>query len=143
MKIRGFTFIEIILVVIISGVLAGISIPQFRKYFSNMELKSSSSELQAVMNYLRQRSISEGDILCLNIDGGKKEYWIQIKGEEKRLKTSSLPRGITIDTEKKEIFFYPNGSIDKVTIKLANDYNQSVVLTTKGVFGGVKILPEK
>ena len=140
-KIKGLTFIEILFVIIIIGILTGISLPQFRKTFNTLQLNSFSREFQAFMNYLCQRSIVEGKIIYLNIDidNGKREYWAQVKGEINRLKTYKVPDQMKIETQQKQIMFYPDGSIDKTTIKLINPDNRYVNLTTKGVFGGVKL----
>ncbi|MBM3253641.1 MAG: hypothetical protein FJZ16_05275 [Candidatus Omnitrophica bacterium] len=138
-KIKGLTFIEVLFVVIIIGILTIVSLPNFRKTFNNLQLKSFAQELQASMNYLHQRSVIEGKIIYLNIDDEKKEYFAKIKGNSERLRTYRIPNDIKIETEQKEILFYPDGSIDKVIIKLINLDNQNITLTTKGVFGGVKI----
>jgi len=99
------------------------------------------------MNYLHERSIIEGKIIYFYIDGEENEYWAQIKDQEEKLKTYKIPDGIEIKevdypADDKRIIFYPDGRIDKVSIGLENRYKQEVVLTTKGVFGGVKLLPQ-
>lgn len=135
----AFTFIEILLVVIIIGALISISLPNLKKTFDSLELNSFSRQLQAFINYLHQRSIIEGEVIYLNIDTQKKEYWAKIKGAQTRLKTYPIPPRIRIETNQQEVLFYPDGQIDKVTIKLISPDNQNIILTTKGVFGGVKL----
>ena len=92
------------------------------------------------MNYLYERSVVEGKIIYLNIDNDKKEVWANIQDAQNRLKTLPLPDDIRLETEKKQILFYPNGEIEKVTIEVVNLDNQKIILTTKGVFSGVKLL---
>jgi len=138
-KTRSLTFIEILLVIIIIGILIGVSLPSFRKTFNNLQLNSASSELQALMNYVHERAIVEGKVIYFNIDNGTKECWAQIKGASTRLKAYSVPEGVSIEPEKKQILFYPDGSIDSITIKLTNLNNEDVILTTKGVYGRVKL----
>lgn len=142
-KSVGLTFIEILVAVVIISILIAISLPNFRKTFNNLELNNISLELQTFMNYLRERSIVETKLAYLNIDNEKKEYWAQIEGESKRLRTYHIPKDIKVETEQKQIIFYPDGSIDKVTVRLSNINNQAVSLTTKGVFGGVKLQAEE
>jgi hypothetical protein len=95
------------------------------------------------MNYLIQRSIVEGKIVYLNI--GNKEYSAQIQDAPTPFKTSPLPKEVKIEVTKQaerdnpQILFYPDGGVDKVTIKLTNPDNREVSLTTEGVFGKVKI----
>lgn len=142
-KGKGLTFIEILLVVIIIGALIGISLPNLRKAFDNLQLNSASQDLQSFMNYLRQRAIVEGKIIYFNIDSENKECWAQIKDATARLKSLALPPDIGIETDQKQILFYPDGRIDSVTIKLIQPNNQNVILTTKGVYGKVKLQPSQ
>jgi len=135
----AITFIELLLVIVVIGILIGISVPRFRKTFNHLQLDSFSRELQTFMNYLRQRSIVEGKLIYLNIDSDTGEYWAEVKDVKNRLRTYKIPTKIRIETQQKQIIFYPDGSIDKVTIGLIGSDNQKVTLTTKGVFGGIKL----
>lgn len=139
---RSFTFIELILVIALIGILSVVAIPQFRKTFNDLQLNNFARDLQSFMNYLEQRSIVERKIITLNVDDVNKEYWAQIKDEPNRLKTYSIPKEINTETNQSQIRFYPDGQIDAVTISLINPSNQRLRLTTEGVFGGVKILQE-
>ena len=137
---RAFTFIELLFIVIIIAVLVAVSFPNLRKSFNNIELNSFSREFEAVINYLKQRSIVDITMIHLNIDNEKKEYYAVKAESSERFKTYRIPDGIRIEMEGNEkIAFYPDGSIEKVTIRLINSDNQEVVLTTKGVYGGVKV----
>lgn len=138
-KIKSLTFMEILLVIIILGILLGISLPAFKNTFHSLQLNSVSSDLQALMDYLRGRAIVEGKVIYFNIDNAKKECWAQIKDAPIRLKTYPLPDDIKIETAQKQIIFYPDGHIDGVTIKLTSLNNQSVILTTKGLYGRIKL----
>lgn len=136
---RAITLIELLFVIIIIGILIGISIPNFRKTFNSLQLNNVSRELLAFMNYLSQRSIVEEKVIFLNIDSENKEYWAQVKEDEKRLKSYRIPNEIEVEAKQDKIAFYPDGNIDNVEIKLVNIDKQSLTLTTKGVFSGVKL----
>ncbi|MBU1906027.1 MAG: prepilin-type N-terminal cleavage/methylation domain-containing protein, partial [Candidatus Omnitrophica bacterium] len=71
-KNRSFTFIEILFVVIILGILVGTAFPQFKKTYHNLLLNSCSGQLQSFMNYLTQHSIVSGEVVYLNIDNAEK-----------------------------------------------------------------------
>jgi type II secretory pathway pseudopilin PulG len=137
---RAVTFVELIFVIIIIGILIGAVIPQFRGAVDTFQLNSSSRQLQALMIYLQQRAIVESKIVYLNINNDKNQCWVQIKGQEAKIKVCRFPPDIKIEPEQKQIAFYPDGGIDGVTIKLSNRDNQQISLTTKGVFNGVKLL---
>jgi len=140
---RSFTFIELIFVVLILGIIVAVSVPAFRHNISNLELDGATRSLQAFMNYLREYSIVQRRIVALTVDNENKEYWSYYKDETARIKTFTFSQNINIESGQEEIFFYPDGSIDKVTLSLINKEGDSTVLTTKGVFKGVKVQPRQ
>ena len=149
---KSLTFIELLIVVIIIGILIGVSLPNLTKTFNNLQLNNFSRELQTFMNYLHERSIVEEKIIYLKVDNEKKKYWAetQREAEQTRLKGYTIPEALTIEVEtesqefpQNQIRFFPDGSIDKVTIDVVNQDSQKMTLTTKGVFGGVKLLPKE
>ena len=120
-------------------VFVGLALPAFKNNFNNLELSSCSKKLQALFIYLHEQAIVEREVIYFSIDPENKKCWAKIAGEEGVLYTYSIPPRIEIETEQQQIAFYPDGTIDKVTISLKNSANQVVKLTTKGVFGGLKI----
>ena len=103
-----------------------------------MELQSFTQEFQSLFGFLHERSIVQEDIIYLTIDNDQHEYWVKLKDAPQRLKTYPIPKAITIESPAPAIAFYPDGSIDKITVRIANDQGQKVSLTTEGVFGGIK-----
>jgi len=138
----AFTFIELLLVIAIIGILTAVSLPSLKKTFNNLELNNFSGELQALANYLRERSIVEGAVIYLKIDNENREVWAQIKEASGRLKTLQFPEGIRIESENNQVTFFPDGEIDKVRISVVSLDGQKITLTTIGVYGGFKILPQ-
>ncbi|MDP1852602.1 MAG: type II secretion system protein [Candidatus Omnitrophota bacterium] len=147
---NAFTFIELLFIVIIVGILATVSLPNLRKNSNSLQLNSFSRQLQAVIKYLHQRSIVDAKVIRLTIDNTNKEcraeYQVVEKySSEQRLETYRIPDEIKIGTaDTMGIFFYPDGSIypegenSNVTLELSNTDNQRIILTGKGVYGGVK-----
>ncbi len=140
---KGYTFIELICVVVIIGVLAGVSMPLIRNVFLGAQLESSAQELSAFMDYLRQRSLTESAVIRLHISPDSAEYWAAVNGAPQRLKTRRLPSGITVESDLEDIYFYPDGRIDKADIRFTVSSGGIILLTTRGILGGVKIIHEK
>jgi prepilin-type N-terminal cleavage/methylation domain-containing protein len=140
---KGYTFIELICVVIIVGVLAGVSMPVIKNVFLVAQLESSAQELRSFMGYVRERSLLERVIIRIHIPLDKAEYWAVVDGATRRLKTFRVPAGIHIESDKEEICFYPDGRIDKADISLTVSSGKNILLTTRGVLGGVKVVYEK
>ncbi len=144
---EAFTFIELFFVIIIIGVLIGVSIPSFRNTSNQMRLNNFSRELQSSMNYFCERSIIERKIIYLTVDNEKKQCWAQVMDSRAKLKTIEIPEDIEVEVKKEDnsvdggVIFYPDGSIEKVTLNIKSSSlgYQKVGLTTEGVFGRVKM----
>jgi len=137
----ALTFIEILIAVIILAILAGATMPNLRNTAANIQLDTSARSLQAFADYLRQRSIIDGKIVILNINGN--DFSAKFRGENAGLKQYSAPGQIKTESDKAEVFFYPDGRIDAVEIILTAKNNYRRVLTTKGIYGALKLLPKE
>jgi type II secretory pathway pseudopilin PulG len=138
-SLTGFTFIETLFVVIVIGILLGFAFPFLQKNIRGFEFESFSRKMQASMNYFSQRSIMEREIILLTIDQERRLFWAQGIISSIVLKNVTIPKGIEVQSDKKSIYFYPDGSIDKVNIMISNAEHQSLNLTTQGVYGHVKV----
>ena len=141
-KLRSFTLIEFLLVIIITAILITVSLPHLKHTFDDFLLNNFSNELQLFFTYLKDRSIVEGRIIVLQIDNENQRLLSHFKDEPKVLRVLALPKGISLQSSKKEVFFYPDGQIDGLTLKVVNTLEHEITLTTIGVFGGIKIFTQ-
>jgi len=141
----GFTFIELMIVIVIIAVFAAISAPLFKNTFSGLELEHSLRQLQTFIGFLHQRSVIEKKVIFLDVDNHKKQYWAEIQDAPTRLKTYSFPENLSLKVKKitnpqeESILFYPDGAIDAVTIEISAPDGKTLTITTEGVYGGAKI----
>jgi len=137
------------LVIIIIGILSGISAPSLKNSFNSFKLNSSAREIALLIRQLQAKAVYQAEPFFLQINTQKgifapmakvNNYWQALK--EKSVKPIIIDEVIRLSIlpqEKERINFYPDGSIDKIEIKLENPSYQKIVLTVEDIIGNVKI----
>ena len=153
-KNKGFTFIELVLVVIIILVLVGLSIPQFRRPFTSIQLRNTCQNLVQLMRYVQAKAIAERRFCRINFDFEKGTFWPTIEddispGKFKRIngkwgRTFKVPDGISISgddsfVEASFVTFYPDGSSDKAKIEISDSKGKAFAITTQRAISYVEI----
>lgn len=148
---KAITFVELLIVIIIIGILASASIPKFKKTFDNLELEKFVKDIYYLSRYLQGSAIGQGKIYCLKIDKDKVEFQATYKEDEDNEfknfpgrfgKIYKAPLGIIISIDPPDAtgtYFYPDGSVDKITITLVNQHKTEVSLIIKGAAGEIQI----
>ena len=119
---KGFTLIELILVVLIIASLVALATPAFRQTFNNMQFEQACSDLAGVLNYARASAIFK-----------RTECKVMINKE-----SLNLASGININSDKDSVSFYPDGTSGAINITLSNSTKQRS-FTMEGSRGYVKI----
>ncbi|MEW6621690.1 MAG: hypothetical protein AB1420_00915 [Bacillota bacterium] len=132
-KNRGFTIIEIIVLICIISLVLGLTAPILRKTVERQALAAFSKQLAGDIRYVRQRNIS-GEIyppVVLQLRGDR---YIIKKGTVV-LETKHAPQGIRfLDSFGSEIYFNELGvplGIGATTIRLSDSYSHiyEVIIT--------------
>lgn len=70
---RGFSLLEVIVVVIVIGVVAGVVVPNLGGSLETVRLNAAARRLSEALDYAHQRAVTTGRVHCLTIAGEGRE----------------------------------------------------------------------
>lgn len=116
----GFTMIELLLVILIVGTMAGLSAPKLRGSYERMRLTESANSLRSAIRMARETSITEGIPHRVALDLVDRAYWVEKQSTDgsryDRLQSRwgrgrGLPDGIHVASAPEAIEFGPDGRV--------------------------------
>jgi len=154
---RGFTLIELIVVVVLIGLTMGLTMPRFRQTLLFDHLKTSTRQLAGLINSLSQEAVRENEDYFLYFDLSENLYWTEKAGTtaEGRLlakeKAVELPEDVEIldvwkkgeeksNTGEVSIMITKKGYLQPSAIHLGTDGGRVFTLSLKTFSGKVAIL---
>ena len=139
MNQRGFSLIELIIVLIIITLAAALVTPSLSRFSKTIELKGAAKKISGILRYYRSEAVHTGTVYQVLFNSETREVKVQNvpqeenegnnqKKDQKITKSYILPQGVQIkeveapDPEFPSDFptieFYPNGSSNGGTIYL-------------------------
>lgn len=144
---RGFTLLELILVMVILSTLLAMAAPSLRGFFASRQTHDTAAQILALTQFARSQAISEGIVYRLNFDTLERAYWLtaQEAGVFEALETEfgqvfTLPKDIVmeldeLDAKDGETFlkFTPQGTVTAGTVRLIDRAGQALEITSPTV----------
>jgi general secretion pathway protein H len=154
---RGFTFIEITVVIFLIGLIIGLAMPRVRDALLTDNLRRTSRKMIGLMKELRNEAIREHKVYFMHFDLDGNRFWIDstaMNEEEQaraREKASSFPEDVRVldvwfkgkgKTVGGETFirFSNKGYVPQSAIHLGSEDGRSLTLELSPFLGRVKVL---
>ena len=160
----GFTLIELMVVLTILVLLAGLVAPSFVRQYHEAKLRSTARDLVALMQYARSQAVVEGTTYRLNIDRDGGRVWVtyyetgseDTSDEEPRFvedetvlgASRKLPEGVTIrevqlgDEALAQLSDEALDQINALGSRLNEEGTPYIAFTPSGTTDGARILLE-
>jgi prepilin-type N-terminal cleavage/methylation domain-containing protein len=146
-QMEGFTLLELVVVILVLSLVAGISLPAMMRGRTAFQLRASGREVVNLFRYAREKAISEQMPLKVVVDRGQQNLVLSDEfGGNAR--STRLPNHVTIarlflegrevQNEALTIRFLPNGSAEEAQVELRAD-GSSLRVITDPLTGGARI----
>ena len=144
----GFTLIEIMLVLVITGIVLALAVPNLSKGYSGFELNKTADDLLDLSRWAQAMAIGQERVYALSLAGDHGSYkLVRAKSDNSSGGQDSfealqgslgrqhlIPDAVRLDTGVDRIEFYPDGTIDPAVIQLAS-HDQHIELSSGQVRG--------
>ncbi len=127
----GFTLVEMMIIVMVIGVMAGLAAPPMFRFIQSNNLKTTTDRMTADMQYARSLAISDGRVL--RFSAAVAGYQIKDPVSGQVLRSTNFKGGLVLDTAQ-DADFFPWGMADAKVFKLANSAgNKQINLLPTGL----------
>ncbi len=166
MKNRGFSLIELIVVLVLLSLSTALIAPSLSRFSKSVELKGTAKRVAAVLRYCRSEAVNKGIVYQVLFDANLMEVRVQQAASEAEEETGkkeetekkeakaaprvfSLPRGIQMKelnlespqypTDLPAIEFYPNGGSNGGDVLLDTESQKGFKIKVNFLTGAVVI----
>lgn len=160
MKDRGFTLVELVIVLVLISLTVALVTPSLSRFAKRVELKTAAQKVSGILRYFRSESIHKGKVYQVQFDSDLREVRVQALEEEgegekaeevaRVLKKSySLPSGIQMKEVKipsaefpsdvPAIEFYPNGGSNGGSVILEAEDQKGYRIRVRFLTGIVEV----
>lgn len=105
---RGFSLVEILVVMVILGIMAGIATPTVGRIFDNLKYRQQVRKYSAIMRYAKLLAVSRGEVVRLKFAEGE-ECVFQLMGPVEESRDCGLKAEDKLTLDPGEVLFYPDG----------------------------------
>lgn len=160
MKNRGFALLELILVMMVIFILAGVVAPRFSDFFPSLQVRKTTGLFLAWAQKARSDAALTGARQRLVVDPAQRQFWIAYEarplkepgvfevlggawGREsfpEEVEFASL-EGFKADGDRRYLEFHPDGTARDATIVLSNSRGDRQTLKVVGATSRVYVEP--
>ena len=145
--VKGFTLIEIIIVLFIIGLATGIAGIMISRNTSNVGLRTFTKEIASVLRYARNSAVSEKQIYCLAVDHEKNMVTLFSESTDYKniniVLSKDLPDGIELvigdGREDEHLEFSPHGSSSGGLIQIRDKEGRAYFIEINRITGKITV----
>ena len=132
---NGFTLLELVLVLLLMGLIAGLTLPFVASTLDRIKLQSEVRQIASALQFARSEAISKKTLYTFNIDINENQYWLGIPKQKEVTQPKPIDETVRIldyqeldNQETNEaltegafmILFYPRGNSSGGSLRFAS-----------------------
>jgi type II secretion system protein H len=124
---NGFTLLELVLVLLLMGLIAGLTLPFVASTLDRLKLQSQVRQITSALQFARSEAISKKTLYIFNIDIDKNHYWLTIPKQNEVTQSNPINETVrildyksldeTLNEGALMILFYPRGNSTGGTLR--------------------------
>lgn len=117
---RGFSLIELLMVLLLVGIMAGVAGPPIGRFLDSLEFKKQTSKIMATIRYARLKAVTEGKYLVMTATEGEEALGLNLSGAVNEVRPLELAEEATLEIDPLELVFSPEGYATPGTLVLTS-----------------------
>ena len=104
----GFSLLELMMVLLLLGLIAGISTPAIGRFLDNLEFRRQVGDISAVLRYARLSAVAKGEKVRVSIPPEENQA-LRLAGGVEEVRPGLFTEEGQLVMDPAEIVFYPEG----------------------------------
>lgn len=125
--VRGFSLLELLVVMIIMGILAGVAGPSVGRFMDSLAFKKQSGRIMAAVRYARLKAVTNGRAVIMTLDSGNNNLRLD-EGAVQEERALRLAAGDTISLKPEIIKFSPDGHATPAVISFSRGERRGKII---------------
>ena len=124
---NGFTLLELVLVLLLMGLIAGLTLPFVASTLDRLKLQSEVRQVASVLRFARSEAISKKTLFTFNVNIDKNHYWLAMPKQNEITQLKPIDETVRVQDYQKidetlskgsfTIIFYPRGNSSGGTLR--------------------------
>lgn len=136
---RGFTVIELLVVLVLMGIMMGLAVPAFREFIAAQRVKNTAFDFAAALLLARSEAVKRNTEVAVQQSGGDWQNGWAVSAGGATLSTKEAPQSVTITPNpagSASVAYQGTGRIaNTISFQFASGNTKTVRCVTIGVSG--------